>query len=351
MVDLRLSNISKTYRRGTAPVFALRDVTLEIARGELMAVVGPSGCGKTTLLRVVAGLERPETGNVYFGEREVLAVPAERRGVGFVFQHPALYPHLSVYENVAFGPHSQRFPAASVDASVREAARQMRVDEDLLPHAPRELSGGQRQRVALARALATKPQILLLDEPLSALDAQLRLELRVELARIHDASAATTLFVTHDQSEALSIGRRIAVMRDGRIEQVGTARELYDRPANVFVAQFIGAPPMALFSGTISDGRFSAAGGLTFALAAGGPGPALAGFRASDARIADDGELRGTVSAVEDLGADTYAYVGGAFGTIVVRTQATVRPGESVAVRLDGARAKLFDVDGKRKDA
>jgi ABC-type sugar transport system ATPase subunit len=349
MLPLRLTSISKTYRRGTAPVFALRDVTLEVAPGELMAIVGPSGCGKSTLLRVVAGLEHPESGSVHFGERNMSAVSAERRNVGFVFQHPALYPHLSVYENVAFGPRSRHIPAASIDATVREAARQMRVDEELLPHAPRELSGGQRQRVALARAFATRPQILLLDEPLSALDAQLRLDLRVELARIHLASEATTLFVTHDQAEALSLGRRVAVMRDGRIEQVGTPRELYDAPANVFVAQFIGAPPMAIFSGTIAEGHFTGLGGLTFAADGVAPGAATAGFRARDVRIDADGELRGTVRAVEDLGADAYAYVAGDFGSIVVRTERAVQLGDQVTMRLDAARAKWFEPDGRRR--
>jgi len=349
MLSLRLASISKTYRRGTAPVFALRDVTLELAPGELLAIVGPSGCGKSTLLRVVAGLERAERGSVHFGERDVSALPAERRNVGFVFQHPALYPHLSVYENVAFGPRSRGLPAASLDATVRGAAHQMRVDEELLPHAPRELSGGQRQRVALARALATKPQILLLDEPLSALDAQLRLDLRIELARVHAASEATTLFVTHDQAEALSLGRRVAVMRDGRIEQVGTPRELYDAPANVFVAQFVGAPPMALFTGTIDEGSFSGPGGLKFAVDGVAPGAAIAGFRAGDVRLATDGELRGAVRAVEDLGADAYAYVEGEFGSIVVRSERALHVGERVTLRLDAARAKWFAPDGRRR--
>jgi len=349
MARLRLADISKTYRRGTAPVFALRDVTLDVAEGEILAIVGPSGCGKTTLLRVVAGLVRSDAGSVLFDDDEVGELPPERRGVGFVFQHSALYPHMSIYENIAFGPRARRISAASIRTSVLESARQMRVDEQLLPHFPRELSGGQRQRVALARALVTQPAVLLLDEPLSALDAQLRLELRLELARIHDATGATTLFVTHDQSEALSLGRRVAVMRDGRIEQIGKPRELYDSPANTFVARFVGAPPMALFEGTIADGRFTAARGFSFAVGSAAPGAAIAGFRASDVRLADDGEIRGVVRAVEDLGAESYAYVDGDFGTLVVRVAQPPKAGERVALQLDPSRAKLFDADGKRR--
>jgi multiple sugar transport system ATP-binding protein len=346
---LRLANISKTYRRANAPVFALREITLEVSEGELLTIVGPSGCGKTTLLRIIAGLARPDAGTIWFDERDVSTVPPERRRVGFVFQHPGLYPHLSVYENIAFGPRVRRLAPASIEGRVRDSARRMRVDENLLPHSPREISGGQQQRVALARALATEPGILLLDEPLSALDAQLRLELRVELARIHDATGATTLFVTHDQADALSLGRRIAVMRDGRLEQIGTPRELYDEPANTFVARFVGAPPMALFEGQVADGRFVGAGGLWFIADGVEAGPAIAGFRAGDVRIDAEGEVRGVVRAVEDLGAESYAYVDGDYGTLVVRTERPPRAGESVALRLDAKRAKLFDVQGKRR--
>src|ERR1700688_628014 len=345
MARLRLLGHPKTYRRGTAPVCALRDVTLDVADGEILAIVGPSGCGKTTLLRVVAGLARSDAGSVLFDDDEVGELPPERRGVGFVFQHSALYPHMSIYENIAFGPRARRVSATSIRTSVLESARQMRVDKQLLPHFPRELSGGQRQRVALARALVTQPAVLLLDEPLSALDAQLRLD----LARIHDATGATTLFVTHDQSEALSLGRRVAVMRDGRIEQIGKPRELYDAPANTFVARFVGAPPMTLFDGTIADGRFTAARGFSFAVTGAAPGAAIAGFRSSDVRLAADGEIRGVVRAVEDLGAESYAYVDGDFGTLVVRVAQPPKAGERVALQLDPSRAKLFDADGKRR--
>ena len=349
MARLRLANVSKTYRRANAPVLALREITLDVPEGELLAIVGPSGCGKTTLLRIVAGLERPDSGTVRFDERDVGELPPEKRRVGFVFQHPGLYPHLSIYENIAFGPRVQRLPAASVQGRVREAARRMRVDEQLLPHSPREVSGGQRQRIALARALATEPAILLLDEPLSGLDAQLRLELRVELARIHDESGATSLFVTHDQADALSLGHRVAVMREGRLEQVGTPRELYDVPANTFVARFVGAPSMALIEGTIADGRFAGAGGISFAVDGAAAGPAIAGFRAGDVRLEGDGELCGIVRAVEDLGAESYAYVEGEYGTLVSRTERPPQAGERVALRLDASRAKLFGADGKRR--
>jgi multiple sugar transport system ATP-binding protein len=353
MARVRLAEVSKTYRRGTAPVFALRGLTLEVAEGELLAVVGPSGCGKTSLLRTVAGLERPDSGNVYFGDRDVTRLPPERRAVGFVFQRPALYPHASIYDNIAFGPRARRVAAGETEARVRAAAARMRVDDELLAQRPRELSGGQQQRVALARALAIDPDVLLLDEPLSGLDAQLRAELRVELARVHNATGATTLFVTHDQSEALSLGQRVAVMRDGSIEQLGAPRELYDTPLNSFVAGFIGTPSMALLKGSIGAGRFVAdGGGLACASGAQIPGAATAGFRAEHVALDPQGEVRGIVRVVEDIGSDGYAYVEGTYGALVARLGADEpRPhsGDSVNLTLDAARAHFFDSGGARR--
>jgi multiple sugar transport system ATP-binding protein len=353
MAHVRLAQVSKTYRRGAAPVFALRDLSLAIAEGELLAVLGPSGCGKTTLLRTVAGLERPDSGSVYFGDRDVTALPPERRAVGFVSQRPALYPHVSIYDNIAFGPRARRVAANETGVRVRAAAERMRVDEALFVHRPRELSGGQQQRVALARALAIDPDILLLDEPLTGLDAQLRAELRVELARIHNATGATTLFVTHDQGEALSLGQRVAVMRDGRIEQLGPPRELYDAPVNTFVAGFIGTPSMALLQGSIADGRFVAAGGgLEFSSVPSVLGAVTAGFRAEHVTLDAAGDVRGTVRVVEDIGSDAYVYVDGAYGALVARLRAHEAPpraGDSVNLRLDSGRAHLFDAGGVRR--
>jgi ABC-type sugar transport system ATPase subunit len=353
MARVRLAEVSKAYRRGTAPVFALRELSLDIAEGELLAVVGPSGCGKTTLLRTVAGLERPDSGRVSFGERDVTELPPERRAAGYVFQRPALYPHLSIYDNIAFGLRARRTERSKIDSRVRAAAARMRVDEGLLEQRPREISGGQQQRVALARALAIDPDIFLLDEPLSGLDAQLRAELRVELARIHNAIGSTTLFVTHDQSEALSLGERVAVVNDGRIEQLGTPRELYDAPVNTFVAGFIGTPPMALLNGSIGDGRFVAeGGGLAFASGAQALGAAIAGLRAEDVVLDPTGGVRGVVRVVEDIGSDCYVYVGGPFGALVARLRPDETPphaGESVNLRLAAARAHFFDGAGLRR--
>jgi ABC-type sugar transport system ATPase subunit len=351
---VRLAEISKTYRRGKAPVLALSDLSLEVAEGELLAVVGPSGCGKTTLLRIVAGLEHPDRGSVHIGERDVTAIPPERRSVGFVFQRPALYPHVSIHGNIAFGARARRIGGASeIETRVRSAARRMRVDESLLAHKPRELSGGQQQRVALARALAIDPEVFLLDEPLSGLDAQLRAELRVELARVHNEIGATTLFVTHDQSEALSLGQRVAVLNGGRIEQLGAPRELYDAPANTFVAAFIGTPSMALVKGTIGNGRFvSADGGVSFACGTQAAGAVTAGFRAEQVALDAAGDVRGLVRAVEDLGSDAYVYVDGSFGTLVARlhpAQAAPRAGDSVVLRLEPAAAHFFDSAGARR--
>ena len=336
MARVRLSGVSKTYRRGGASVQALSAVTLDVAAGELLSILGPSGCGKTTLLRVVAGLDRPDAGSVRFDERDMDGTSPQARGIGFVFQTAALYPHLSIYDNIAFGPRARGAAAGAIDASVRSAARRMHVDDGLLPHRPRQLSGGQRQRTALARALALEPKVLLLDEPLTALDARLRAELRVELARLHESTGATTLFVTHDQAEALALGHRVAVMREGRVEQIGSARDLYERPANVFVAGFIGTPPMALIDANALDG--SAADAMTL------------GFRAADVRLGGDGRLRGTVRAVEDLGGEAFVYVDGAYGTLVARCGGADVPhvGEQVGVSPDLARAHRFDATGCR---
>ena len=348
MSRVRLDGVSKTYRRGGSFVHALREISLDVADGELLAILGPSGCGKTTLLRVVAGLEHPEAGSLWLGERDVTSLPAERRSAGFVFQSAALYPHLSVFENIAFGPRAHRSTAHAVDATVRTASRRMRVDEALWPHRPRQLSGGQQQRVALARALALEPEVLLLDEPLSALDARLRAELRVELSRVHEATRATTLFVTHDQTEALALGQRVALMNEGQLEQIGVPRELYDSPASMFVAAFIGTPPMAFVKGTIEDGRFAAPGGLVLSVNGEERGSVVAGIRAADVVLGGDA-ARGTVSAVEDLGVESFAYVDGEFGSLVARCERGTLPrlGEQVGLSIDGARVHLFDVDGR----
>ena len=336
MSRVRLDAVSKTFRRGDSIVEALCGVSLEVADGELVAILGPSGCGKTTLLRLVAGLEHPSSGSIRFDERDVTRMKAERRNVGFVFQSAALYPHLSIFDNIAFGPRARGKRGPAVEATVATASRRMRVDEHLFVHRPRQLSGGQQQRVALARALAVEPEVLLLDEPLAALDAPLRAELRVELARLHDATNATTLFVTHDQSEALALGHRVAVMNAGRLEQVGAPRELYEAPANTFVAAFVGTPPMAFVPASV------------FPKGA-GRDAVTAGVRARDVSLGGE-DLRGSVRAIEDLGEDVLAYVDGAFGTLAAWCGRGVVPriGDEVGLAIDSSRVHFFDAAGLR---
>jgi putative spermidine/putrescine transport system ATP-binding protein len=270
MPALELTGLTKRY--GAA--LALRDLSLRVEDGELVCLLGPSGCGKTTTLRVIAGFEPIETGAVRIGDQDLTRVPAQHRDIGVVFQSYALFPHLTVDENVGFGLKMRRKPRAEIAQAVREALRIVRLD-DVGSRLPRQLSGGQQQRVALARAIAIRPRLLLLDEPLSNLDAKLRDEMREEIRRIQRAVGITTIFVTHDQLEALALADRMAVMDQGRIVQVGTPTEIYERPAHEFVASFIGQANLLRGRVLESDGqavRFETAGGLSVV----GEGGALA---------------------------------------------------------------------------
>ena len=239
MGHIKLTNVMKSYGR----VDVLHDINLEIADGEFVVFVGPSGCGKSTLLRTIAGLERPTSGEIAIGGKGVTTVPAADRGLAMVFQSYALYPHMSVRQNLAFGLENTRLPRPEIADRIAEAARMLDI-EQLLDRRPGQLSGGQRQRVAIGRAIVRRPVAFLLDEPLSNLDAELRVSTRAELAGLHARLNATMIYVTHDQVEAMTLADRIVVLRAGRIEQVGTPLELYNQPANRFVAGFIGAPHM-----------------------------------------------------------------------------------------------------------
>ncbi|MER3481492.1 MAG: sugar ABC transporter ATP-binding protein [Meiothermus sp.] len=239
MAGIRVQNIEKVFGR----VKALDGVSLEVRDQEFVVLLGPSGCGKTTLLRIIAGLEHAEGGRVFIGERDVTALPPRARKIAMVFQNYAVFPHLTVYENIAFGLRMQKAPPERVKAQVDRAATLMHI-ENLLGRYPAQLSGGQRQRVAVARALAVEPEVLLMDEPLSNLDALLRLEMRAELKRLLAESRTTTLYVTHDQVEAMSLADRIAVMNAGRLVQYDTPMKVYQEPADTFVGGFIGSPPM-----------------------------------------------------------------------------------------------------------
>jgi len=253
---LAVRGITKTYPGG--PV-ALRDLTLEIAKGELLAVLGPSGCGKSTLLRIVAGLDHPDVGAVEIGDRRADALSPRERDAALVFQTHSLFPHLSAFENLAYGLRLRGTPKGEIASRVDDAARTLGI-LGLLSRRPSELSGGERQRVALGRALVRRARILLLDEPLSSLDAHLRADLRLEILRVHRLLGAVTVLVTHDQTEALSLADRVAVLKEGTLQQVGAPVELYEKPANRFVAGFIGVPAISFFGGTI----IRRGGGLAF---------------------------------------------------------------------------------------
>jgi multiple sugar transport system ATP-binding protein len=247
MAQVTLENIAKVYPDGTE---AVKDLSLEIADGELVVFVGPSGCGKTTALRMVAGLEEISSGTISIGDRVVNRLPPRERDVAMVFQNYALYPHRSVYENIAFPLKLRKLAKPEIEERVKRIARLLGLEEQL-QRRPRQLSGGQRQRVAMGRAIVREPQVFLMDEPLSNLDAKLRTEMRAEISLLHKELAVTTIYVTHDQVEAMTLGERVAVMRKGELQQVSAPQELYDRPVNLFVAGFIGSPSMNFVEGMI----------------------------------------------------------------------------------------------------
>ncbi len=247
-MGVRFDQVTKRF----GETIALRDFTLTIEDGEFVVLLGPSGCGKTTALRILAGLEEPTQGEVYIDEALVTDVPPKNRDIAMVFQSYALYPHMSVYDNVAFGLRMRKLPRREVDRVVRETAELLGLS-DLLKRRPGQLSGGQRQRVALGRAIVRRPKAFLMDEPLSNLDAKLRAQTRLELIRLHRRLQTTVVYVTHDQVEAMTMGRRIAVLNEGVLQQVGPPQEVYERPANTFVAEFIGSPAMPFFSGEVKE--------------------------------------------------------------------------------------------------
>jgi len=255
MAGITLDNLTKVYDDGTR---AVRSLDLDISDGELMVFVGPSGCGKTTALRMIAGLEEVTEGEIRIGDEIVNDLPAKKRDIAMIFQNYALYPHMSVYDNMAFGLKMRRFPKSEIKRRVTEAAKILGLAGEL-GKKPGALSGGQRQRVAMGRAIVREPRVFLMDEPLSNLDAKLRIQMRAEIARIQRDLAVTTVYVTHDQSEAMTLGDRVSVMQGGRLQQSGIPQEVYDRPANLFVAGFIGAPPMNLLRATLErrDGSLS----------------------------------------------------------------------------------------------
>ena len=352
MAGLRLEQLTRRYASGAAVVDA---VDLAIGDGELVVLVGPSGCGKSTTLRLVAGLDVPTAGAIWIGDRDVTALRPQERDVAMVFQSYALYPHKSVRDNLAFGLRVRGAPRADIDRRVAETARLLEI-EALLARKPRQLSGGQRQRVALGRALVRSPQLFLLDEPLSNLDAQLRVQTRTELARLQRRLGATMLYVTHDQEEAMTLGDRLAIMRAGRIEQIGAPLEVYQRPATAFVAAFVGSPAMNLLDAERgADGRI-AGDGFAIVGAMGAPAKLRVGIRPQDVEIvaeAEAADARGRVDVVEAHGRELLVHVvigsaGAAALRVLAPADARITEGDLVALRFRRDRLHLFAGDGTR---
>jgi len=342
--------ILKDVRKAFGKVDVLHGVDLQIDEGELVVFVGPSGCGKSTLLRLIAGLDKPSSGRIEIDGADVTDMSAADRGLAMVFQSYALYPHMTVRQNLSFGLENAKMPRAEVLARVTEAGRMLEIDE-LMERRPTQLSGGQRQRVAIGRAIVRNPTAFLLDEPLSNLDAELRGAMRAELAGLHQRLATTMVYVTHDQIEAMTLAHRIVVLRKGRVEQVDTPLGLYNRPANLFVAGFIGAPNMNLFAATARGGRASLPGGAEVAVAA--DGPVTIGLRPQHLRLAapDEPALAASVHLVEALGAETVVHATTSLGAPIITVlhgQTAMARGQEIRLAFDPAQVHAFGADGKR---
>jgi multiple sugar transport system ATP-binding protein len=342
MASVEIRNVKKAY--GNTQV--IHGVSVDIQDGEFVILVGPSGCGKSTLLRMIAGLENITAGEIRIGPRVVNTVPPKERDIAMVFQNYALYPHMTVAANMAFSLKLRRAPKAEIEARVGKAAEILGLTP-LLDRYPRQLSGGQRQRVAMGRAIVRDPQVFLFDEPLSNLDAKLRVQMRTEIKALHQRLSTTTVYVTHDQIEAMTMADKIVVMHDGLVEQMGSPLELYDRPANLFVAGFIGSPAMNILPGRIGPAGFSV-GDLVLPLGAAPAGaagrPAWYGIRPEHFRLGGSG-LAVEVIVVEPTGSETQvvAKAGAQAITCVFRERITARPGEIIHVQPDPALVHLFD--------
>ncbi|MBC8790091.1 MAG: ABC transporter ATP-binding protein [Tagaea sp. CACIAM 22H2] len=340
MADIRLVNLSKRW----GSVTGVRTLSLDIADGEFLVLLGPSGCGKTTTMRMIAGLEDASDGEIRIGDRLVNDLDPKDRDIAMVFQSYGLYPTMTVYENIRFPLKVRKIPEADHHERVMRAARTVELEE-LLDRKPAALSGGQRQRVALARAIVRKPKVFLMDEPLSNLDAKLRVSTRAQIKNLHHELKTTTIYVTHDQIEAMTLADRVVVMNKGEVQQVGTPIEIYDRPANTFVASFIGNPAMNLLAGEIRAGTFEAPGmrvaGFTVP-----DGPMTLGFRAEDARIAAAGEMKAPVYSMELLGDAsmvTLQIAPGSYAAIKTPKDFVARIGDVLCADLPASICHLFD--------
>ncbi len=348
MSEVVLSGIQKSFGKN----LIVQGVDLRVASGEFLVMVGPSGCGKTTLLRLIAGLEQLDEGTLHIGGRRVDQLPPRERDVAMVFQSYALYPHMTVRENLAFGLMLRKLPRPEIDARVNEAAALLELTP-LLDRKPKALSGGQRQRVAMGRAIVRRPKIFLFDEPLSNLDTALRVQMRGELSRLHRQLSATMIYVTHDQVEAMTLATRVAVFNQGKLQQLGAPLELYNRPANRFVAGFLGSPAMNFLAAKQEGATLQ---GREFVLPApagfDGPhgGELLLGLRPQELRVGAEGPFQGTVDAVERLGFDGYAFLTTAAGPIAARFDpgSDVAVGDSVRVSLVDDALHVFSADGSQ---
>lgn len=344
MADLSLRKLVKVY--GKTEV--LHGIDLDVADGEFVVLVGPSGCGKSTTLRMIAGLEEISSGEVNIGGRLVNNLEPKERDIAMVFQNYAIYPHMSVRKNIGFGLRTAKMAKSDKERRIDEVASILGMT-DLLDRRPNQLSGGQRQRVAIGRAMVRDPAVFLFDEPLSNLDAQLRTQMRLEIKKLHQRVGNTIIFVTHDQVEAMTLADRIVIMRDGHIQQVGTPYEVYHRPANMFVAQFIGAPSMNMLKGTWHDGKVQLHGGLSIPAggkAAAGGSEVVLGLRPDDLVVGDDAPLfKGQVNVLEPLGADTLVYVGVEGKEVIAKASGRTPPelGATVNLSADPENIYLFD--------
>jgi len=359
VANVVLDHISKKY----GEVTAVNDLNINVMDKEFLVLVGPSGCGKSTALRMIAGLEEISGGDLYIGDRRVNDVAPKDRDIAMVFQSYALYPHMSVYDNMAFGLKLRKRPKQEIDRRVKEAAELLGL-QNLLQRKPKQLSGGQRQRVALGRAIVREPQVFLMDEPLSNLDAKLRVETRAGLIKLHQRLQTTTIYVTHDQVEAMTMGHRIAVLKDGVLQQLDTPQTLYDRPANLFVAGFIGSPAMNFFVGDLvseSDSLFVQAEQLKLKVPESRQGllqghmgsrsvvfgvrPEYIHHRNEVREVTDGQTAKVNVTVVEPLGSEVYAYMSVGGQEFIARMNATAKPlaGETIEVVFDTEHLHIFD--------
>ncbi|MGV1006450.1 MAG: ABC transporter ATP-binding protein [Candidatus Nanopelagicales bacterium] len=355
MATVKFENATRLYPGNPTP--SVDKLNLDIADGEFLVLVGPSGCGKSTSLRMLAGLEPVNGGRIFIGDRDVTDLAPKERDIAMVFQSYALYPHMTVRDNMGFALQIAGMPKPEIEQRVQEAARILDL-EPYLDRKPKAMSGGQRQRVAMGRAIVRKPQVFLMDEPLSNLDAKLRVQTRTQIAKLQRDLGVTTVYVTHDQTEAMTMGDRIAVLKDGLLMQVGTPRELFDHPANTFVAGFIGSPAMNLITAPVFDGKIVLGGkpvalpaAAAAELAAAGHQQLVIGFRPEDLRIGtSQTSFPITVSIVESLGADAYVYgevalPNGTTQEVVARTDGRVPPrmGDKLEVEAADGHVHLFD--------